>query len=28
VIDCADIPGRIWLRADATQQQSIVFRTD
>jgi len=28
VIDCADIPGRLWLRADATQQESIVFRTD
>ncbi len=28
VIDCADLPGRLWLRADATQQQSIVFRTD
>ena len=28
VIDCADIPGRIWLRADATQQNSLVFRTD
>lgn len=28
VIDCADLPGRIWLRADTTQQSSIVFRTD
>ncbi len=28
VIDCADIPGRIWLRADATQQESLIFRTD
>lgn len=28
VIDCADIPGRVWLRADATSQSSLVFRTD
>ncbi len=28
VIDCADIEGNLWLRADATQQESIVFRTD
>ncbi len=28
VIDCADIEGNLWLRADATKQESIVFRTD
>jgi hypothetical protein len=28
VIDCADVPGYIWLRADATAQESLVFRTE
>ena len=28
VIDCAAIPGRVWLRADATSQESLVFRTE
>jgi hypothetical protein len=26
VIDCATLPGGVWLRADATAQSALVFR--
>jgi hypothetical protein len=28
VIDCDTTGGRVWLRADATAQESVIFRTE